>query len=179
MVPFTFIPFIHYPILIWLLPPPLHWIYLHWYLQCLQYDQIQWKKLLCSSHFIFLSWLLIWAFVPYWNPLPSELLDPAFLESLLSPFFLFYRLPVVLFLYLDLIYYIPLNKGPSVQFIHSVISDSLWPNGMQHTRSTCSSPTPSINSDSCPRSRWCHPTISSSVIPFSSCLQSFLASGSF
>ena len=59
------------------------------------------------------------------------------------------------------------------------MSDSLWPHGPQHTRLPCSSPTPRACSNSCPLSQWCHPTISSSVVPFSSCLQSFPASGSF
>ena len=67
----------------------------------------------------------------------------------------------------------------SVQFSHSVVSDSLQPHGLQHARPPCPSPTPGVYSDSCPWSRWCHPTISSSVVPFSSCLQSFPASGSF
>ena len=66
-----------------------------------------------------------------------------------------------------------------VQFSHSVVSDSLWPHGLQHSRLPCPSPTPRAHSNSCPSSRWCHPTISSSVIPFSSCLQSFPASGCF
>ena len=65
------------------------------------------------------------------------------------------------------------------QFSCSVISDSLWPHGLQHTRLPCPSPTPRAYSNSCPSHQWCHPTISSSVIPFSSCLQSFPASGSF
>ena len=55
----------------------------------------------------------------------------------------------------------------------------LWPYGLQHTRLPCPSPSPRACSNSCPLSRWCHPTISSFVIPFSSCLQSFPASGSF
>ena len=67
----------------------------------------------------------------------------------------------------------------SVQFSRSVMSDSLWPHGLQYTRLPCPSPTPNACSNSCASSRWCHPTISSSVIPFSSCLQSFPASGSF
>ena len=67
----------------------------------------------------------------------------------------------------------------SVQFSRSVVSNSLWPHGLQHARPPCPSPTPGAYSNSCPSSRWCHPTISSSVIPFSSCLQSFPASGSF
>ena len=61
----------------------------------------------------------------------------------------------------------------------SVMSYSLQPHGLQHTRFPCPSPTPEAYSNSCPLSQWCHPTISSSVIPFSSCPQSFPASGSF
>ena len=67
----------------------------------------------------------------------------------------------------------------SVQFSHSVMSNSLWPHGRQHTRLPCPSPTHGAYSNSCPPSRWCHSTISSSVVPFSSCLQYFPASGSF
>ena len=67
----------------------------------------------------------------------------------------------------------------SVQFSHSVPFDSLRPHGLQHARPPCPSPTPRVYSNSCPLSWWCHLTISSSVIPFSSCLQSFPASGSF
>ena len=67
----------------------------------------------------------------------------------------------------------------SVQFSCSVVSDSLRPHELQHTRPSCPSPTPVVYSNSCPLSQWCHPTISSSVIPFSSSLQSFPASGSF
>ena len=66
----------------------------------------------------------------------------------------------------------------SVQFSCSVMSDSLWPHGLQHSRPPCPSPTSRVYSNSCPLSRWGHPTISSSVVPFS-CLQSFTASGSF
>ena len=64
-------------------------------------------------------------------------------------------------------------------FSCSVGSDSLWPHGLQHTRPPCPSPTPGACSNSCPLSQWCYPTISSSVIPFSSLPQSFPASGSF
>ena len=67
----------------------------------------------------------------------------------------------------------------SVQFSHSVMSDSLWPHELQHSRLPCPLPTPWVYSNSCPFSRWCHPSISSSVIPFSSHFQSFPASGSF
>ena len=65
------------------------------------------------------------------------------------------------------------------QFKHSVISNSVQHYGLQHARPPCSSPTPGACSNSCPSSQWCHPIISSSVIPFSSCLQSFPGSGSF
>ena len=67
----------------------------------------------------------------------------------------------------------------SVQFSRPVVFDSLWPHESQHTRPPCPSPTPRTYSNSCPSSRWCHPAISSSVIPFSSCPQSLPPSGSF
>ena len=65
------------------------------------------------------------------------------------------------------------------QFSHSVVSDSLQPHELQHARPPCPSPTPGVHPNPCPFSRWCHPTISTSVIPFSSCPQSFPATGSF
>ena len=71
------------------------------------------------------------------------------------------------------------NTKSSVQFSCSVMSDSFRPHELQHARLPYPSPTPGMYSNSCPLSRWCHPTISSSVVPFSSCLQSFPASGSF
>ena len=67
----------------------------------------------------------------------------------------------------------------SVQFSRSVVSGSLRPNELQHARPPCPSPTPGVHSDSRPLSQWCHPAISSSVIPFSSCPQSLAASESF
>ena len=67
----------------------------------------------------------------------------------------------------------------SVQFSHSVVSNSLWPHGLQHARTPYPLPTPRVYSNSFPLSQWCHPTISSSVFPFSSHLQSFPAWGSF
>ena len=67
----------------------------------------------------------------------------------------------------------------SVQFSRSVVSDSLQPHELQHARPPCPSPIPGVYPNSCPLSWWCHSTISSSVIPFSSCLQSFPTSGSF
>ena len=78
------------------------------------------------------------------------------------------------------IYNYPLRVSfSSVQFSHSVMSNSLQPHGLQHARPPCPSPTPRVHSSSCPLSRWYHPTISFSVVPFSSPLQSFPASGSF
>ena len=66
-----------------------------------------------------------------------------------------------------------------LQFSCSVMSDSLWPHGSRHARPPCPSPTPGVHLKSCPSSWWCHPTISSSVVPFFSCPQSFPALGSF
>ena len=71
------------------------------------------------------------------------------------------------------------HQFSSVQFSRSVMSDSFRPHGLQHTRPPCPSPTPGVYPNPCPSSQWCHPTISSSVVPFFSCLQSFPASGSF
>ena len=71
------------------------------------------------------------------------------------------------------------NQFSSVQFRHSVMSNSLQPHGLQHDRLPCPSPTPRACSNSCPSSLWCHPTVSSSVSPFFSCPQSFPASRSF
>ena len=71
------------------------------------------------------------------------------------------------------------KRKTTLQFSHSVMSNSLWPHGLQHTRPPCTSPTPGVCSNSYPLNWWCHPIISSSVVPFFSCLQSFPASGSF
>ena len=67
----------------------------------------------------------------------------------------------------------------SVQFSHSVVSDSLWPHELQHTRPPCPSPIPRVHPNPCPVCWWCHPTISPCVIPFSSCPQPCPASGPF
>ena len=72
----------------------------------------------------------------------------------------------------------PPRKPSSVQFSHSVMADSLQPHELQHARPPCPSPTPGVYPNSCPLNRWCHLTNSSSVVPFSSCLQSFSTSGS-
>ena len=74
--------------------------------------------------------------------------------------------------------HIKLTISP-VHFSHSVMSNSLQPHEPQHARPPCPSPTPRVHPNSCPLSQWCHPTISSSVIPFSSCPQSFPTPGSF
>ena len=74
---------------------------------------------------------------------------------------------------------LPFTKFSSVQFSRSVVSNSLQPHELQHTMPPCPSPTPGVHPNPCPLSRWCHLTISSSVVPFSSCPQSFPASGSF
>ena len=73
----------------------------------------------------------------------------------------------------------PFSTFSSVQFSHSVVSDSSWTRESQHARPSCPSPTPGVYSDSCPSSWWCYSAISSSVVPFSSCPQSLPASGSF
>ena len=72
-----------------------------------------------------------------------------------------------------------LKSFNSVQFSRSVVSDSLRPHEPQHAKPPCPSPTPGVHPNPCPSSRWCHSTISSSVVPFSSCPQSFPASRSF
>ena len=72
-----------------------------------------------------------------------------------------------------------ISMSSSVQFSHSVVSDFLQPNGLQQIRPPCPSPAPGVYPNSRPLSQWCHPTISSSVVPFSSCPQSLPASGSF
>ena len=82
--------------------------------------------------------------------------------------------PIALYYYINFIY-----TYMSLQFSHSVMSNPLQPHGLQHARPPCPSPTPRAYSDSWPLSWWCHPTISSSVVPFSSRLQSFPASGFF
>ena len=78
----------------------------------------------------------------------------------------------------DLLWLFPLSFT-SVQFSHSIVSNSLRPHELQHSRPPCPLPTPRVHPNSCPLNWWCHPTISSSVISFSSCLQSCPASGSF
>ena len=94
-----------------------------------------------------------------------------FLITMLSCLFTSYTISIIKI-------YNKCHQG-SVQSSHSVMSNSLRPHESQHTRPPCPSPTPGVYSNSCPSSWWCHPTISSSVVPFSSCPQSLPASGSF
>ena len=82
-------------------------------------------------------------------------------------------------MYKEVVIHIHNGIFSSVQFSLSVTSDSWWPHESQHTRTPCPSPTPGVHSDSRPSSQWCHPAISSSVVPFSSCPQSLPASESF
>ena len=107
-----------------------------------------------------------WSGLPYLPPgdLPNPVMEPASLKS-----------PALA----DRFFITSATCKYSVQFSLSVMSHSLPSHGLQHIRSPCPSPTPRACSNSCPSSRWCLPTISSSVIPFSSCFQSFSASGSF
>ena len=94
-----------------------------------------------------------------------------------SPFIYLLR-PNIFRLPLTCLFFPNIFHLSSVQFSCSVMFNSLRPHGLQHARPPCPSPTPGSYSNSCPLHRWCHPTISSSVVPFS-CLQSFPASGSF
>ena len=100
--------------------------------------------------------------------LNSGLLHCRWILYHLSPMITFQVPPMALF-----------SPFRSVQFSLSVVSNSLWPHGLQHTRPPYPSSTPRVYSNSCPLSWWCHTAISSSGISFSSCLQSSLASGSF
>ena len=84
-----------------------------------------------------------------------------------------YSIVIYIYVYMDI------HQFSSVQFSHSVVFDSLPPHESQHTRLPCSSPTPGVHSDLCPSNQWCHPAVSSSVIPFSSFPQSLPASKSF
>ena len=122
-----------------------------------------------SFHGILQARILEWVVIPFSREFPNPELKPSFpalqRDSLLSKS-LDSRLYSVQLLY-------------SVQFSHSVMSDSLQSHGLQHIRIPCPSPTPRAYSNSCPLTQCCHQTISSSVVPFSSCLQFFPASGSF
>ena len=115
------------------------------------------------------AWLLLGCFWEAWCPSIDTLsLFPSSLgQSLFWSWYVFFPSMLLHFYYI------------SVQFSCSVVSDSLWPHGLPHTRPLCPSPAPGVYPNSCTLSQWCHPTISSSVIPFSSCPLSFPASGYF
>ena len=114
----------------------------------------------------------------YWSgfpcPPPGDLSDPG-----IQPPSLMYGLAGRFFTISAIWETFLLIDPKCVQFSRSVMSNSLRPHESQHAKPPCPSPTPRIYSNSCPSSRWCYPAISSSVIPFSSCLQSLPASGSF
>ena len=121
----------------------------------------------------FLSEKCCWVSCVYFSA--EHFFDTAFEFFKLSSLISFHWVLWILFIFwVQAIYQIC-----SVQFNHSVMSDSLWLHGLQPTRLPCPSPTPGACSNPCPLSRWCHPAISSSVIPFSFCPQSFRASESF
>ena len=117
----------------------------------------------------------------FYHPLPLQLLPYPFFGVFFSPFFqflIFFKSENLRFVCSVVSSFSIIPTQVSVQFNCSVVSESLRPNGMQPARLLSPSPTPGVYSNSCPLSQWCHPTISSSVVPFSSCLQSFPASGS-
>ena len=97
----------------------------------------------------------------------------------LYPLWLFFWMESLIHLYFIVVIYLNVVMSVILFSFSSVTSDSLWPHGLQHTRLPCPSPTPRVYSYSCPLSRWCHPTISSSFVPFSSRLQSFPTLRSF
>ena len=114
-----------------------------------------------------------------WSKSSSKCLFIVAVPQMSGPYFLTTRTPQRSLSHKSVKLGCPISAVVFIQFSCSVMSDSLRPHGMQHTRLPCPSPTPAACSNSCPLSQWCHPTISSSVIPFSSCLKSFPASGSF
>ena len=122
-----------------------------------------WVKLQLALGLLLLTILRLYHLPP---PLPYPVGNFSSLSTCASPVYQLLYCTTVLF-------------KVSVQSSHSVKSNSLRPRGLQHARPPCPSPTPGLCSNSCPLSWWCHPTISSSVVPFSSCPQSFPASGSF
>ena len=138
-----------------------------------------WLHLLCStSHYatVTLALCLIYEFTKYifaWGHFPSLFPLPR-----TSCHHIFTKLATSCHLS-QFKYHLLRETFSSVQFSHSVVSSSLQPHELQHARPPCPSPTPGVHSDSRPSSQWCHPAISSSVIPFSSCPQSLPASESF
>ena len=127
--------------------------------------RLSWQHWSESCSFFVIFWLS--GFLGYQKACPAPLVDPQTFTNCFDP---------VGFLWFFCCCFQPFS---SVQFSCSVVSDSLRPHESQHARPPCPSPTPTVYSNSCPSSRWCHPAISSSVLPFSSCPQSLPASGSF
>ena len=142
----------------------------------------------CKPHFpgCFATWLLLVKSLPIGVTSDDQMVGQG---VALSPILAFSFLVILGSVSTVVMYPPPQSQGwtmvvlsppqSSVQFSCSVVPDSLRPHGLQHARPPCPSPTPGVYSNLCPLSRWCHPTISSSVIPFFSCLQSFPASVSF
>ena len=121
-----------------------------------------------------------WSSLPPATPSqPSRLSQSTRLGSLCHTANSHWRSVLSMVMYMFQYHSLKLQAITSVQFSRSVVSNSLRPHGLQHTRLPCPSPTPGACSNSCPLSRWCHPTILFPVVPFSSCLQSVLASESF
>ena len=140
----------------------------------LQHHSLRASFLWCSTFFV------LQLSHPYTNIEKTTVLTiQTFVSKVMSPLFNMPSRLVIAFLQRSKHLLTSWLQSPSVQFSHSVLSDSLWPHGLQHARPSCTSPTPGVFSNSCPLSRWCCPTISSSVLPFTSLLQSFPASGSF
>ena len=148
----------------------------------------------CSNTLLVLFWINCYqiinkkkSFLFFFLIFPSFIFSSVLIHSVCRPKFLTY----VIYLLFKMSYKTSLLTTNSVSFCSSdkvfiflyfgsvQLSDSLPPHGLQHARLPCPSPTPGAYPNSCPLSQWCHPTISSSVIPFSTCPQSFPASGSF
>ena len=129
-----------------------------------------------SVHGILQARILEWVAIPFYrgSSLPR---DWTCVSHMAGKFFTIWATREVLTYNYNLL--ILFRRLSSVQFSYWVVFDSLQPHELQHARPPCPSPTPGVYSNSCPSSRWCHPAISSSVVPFSSCLQSLPASESF
>ena len=132
------------------------------------YDISLWYHMICLSLSGLLSIIIIRSIYVATNGIISIIFN----GWIIFHYVYIYRIYKLIYIYI----YIQFS---SVQFSHSVVSDSLQPHESQHARPPCPSPTPGVHSDSRPLSWWCHPAISSSVVPFSSCPQSLPASESF
>ena len=146
--------------------------------QLLYYTPVLFKVLYCKIKkvlFFCICFLYIICAKSIINLLRPSIIQPIVLVPRLTSLDLWTNCPFKLIFGMELVY----MKRSSVQFSRSVVSYSLRPHGPQHARPPYPSPTPGVYPNSCPLSRWYHLTISSSVVPFSSCLQSFPASGSF